>query len=287
LPINYDCEGILAFHRRDPQEVAERVAPRLLQKGLVWEGHPACLTIRFRTRTAVAALSIDGPSGKNDSLKLDKCVRRMLGLTQPIEIFEKAYSNHPQLGQLIARHPGLRFPLTSSPFEAITWAIVAQQISVRAAVALRRKLIQAAGIVHSSGLYCYPDARHIARLTPEMLRAAGFTRTKADALLAITQQVLKRKLHWDVWEEIPPIERIRDQLLEIKGIGPWTVDYALLRGFGWLDGSLHNDVAVRRALQSLLGTGEKVSATEAKAWLDQFSPWRALVAAHLWALNSP
>ena len=35
----------------------------------------------------------------------------------------------------------------------------------------------------------------------------------------------------------------------LKGIGPWTVDYALLRGFARLDGSLHGDAAVRRQLQ--------------------------------------
>ena len=72
------------------------------------------------------------------------------------------------------------------------------------------------------------------------------------------------------------------ELSAIKGIGPWTVHYALLRGFGWLDGSLHGDVAVRNALARLLDV-PSVSQREAEQWLGAFSPWRALVAAHLWA----
>ncbi len=45
------------------------------------------------------------------------------------------------------------------------------------------------------------------------------------------------------------------------------------------------DAAVRRGLQTLLQSSEPISETQASQWLAQFSPWRALVAAHLWALN--
>ncbi len=57
----------------------------------------------------------------------------------------------------------------------------------------------------------------------------------------------------------------------------------LLRGLGWLDGSLHGDVAVRGALQALLDVPERIDEKRARTWLEPFSPWRALVAAHLWA----
>jgi DNA-3-methyladenine glycosylase II len=83
-----------------------------------------------------------------------------------------------------------------------------------------------------------------------------------------------------------PIGEIEAKLQAIRGIGPWTINYTLLRGFGWMDGSLHGDVAVRRALQALLGQAEALSQASTRAWLQAFSPWRALVAAHLWASRS-
>ena len=83
--------------------------------------------------------------------------------------------------------------------------------------------------------------------------------------------------------DAPPVAEIRARLAAIRGIGPWTIEYTLLRGFGHLDGSLHGDVAVRRKLQLLLGREEQISAAETEHWLAQFTPWRALVAAHLWA----
>ena len=91
----------------------------------------------------------------------------------------------------------------------------------------------------------------------------------------------------DAWaQRLPDAEWVRQQLLAVRGIGPWTVNYALLRGFGWLDGSLHGDVAVRRSLQSLLASPEKITEAATQAWLAQVAPWRALVAAPLWAAQS-
>jgi len=207
---------------------------------------------------------------------------RMLGLTQQIDDFERAYRAHPQLGPLIAMNPGLRIPLTATPFEALAWAITGQQISLGAAISLRRRMILAAGVRHSSGLVCHPDARLLSCLTEADLRQAGFSQAKAQTLMILSRMINEHRLPLDAWVDAPPVDTIREQLLAIRGIGPWTVEYTLLRGFGWLDGSLHKDAAVRRSLQALLGSTEKFTIEQTKQWLAPFSPWRALVAAHLW-----
>jgi DNA-3-methyladenine glycosylase II len=286
LPPGFRANDILAFHRRDPLLVAERVEADSLEKGFVWQGRAACLTIRFHSGHADAELAIDAPTTGNHAAALERMVRRMLGLAQRIDDFEQTYRAHPQLGQLIARHPGLRVPLAATPFEALTWAITGQQISVSAAISIRRRLILAAGLKHSGGLSCHPDAAQIARMSEEDLRGAGFSRTKAVTLIALSQRVLENLIPLDAWSDTLPVDEMREQLLLVPGIGPWTVNYALLRGFGWLDGSLHGDVAVRRGLQLLLNRADKVTEEQARRWLADFSPWRALIAAHLWALQS-
>ncbi len=285
LPDNFRRDDILNFHRRDALMVAERVAEDVLHKGLTWNGNPACLSVRFHTRHAAVDLADDGTAGKETDSLLSMA-RRMLGLTQHIEDFEHRYRKHPLLGPLVAGNPGLRVPLTATPFEALTWAITGQQISVSAAVSVRRKLIQSNGLRHTSGLWCYPDARQIAAMDEASLRQAGFSQAKARTLIALSQCIEQNLLPLDAWTEAPPVDVIRAQLLLVRGIGPWTISYALLRGFGHLDGSLHGDVAVRRKMQLLLGSREKVSEQFAQCWLDEFSPWRALVAAHLWAMPS-
>jgi DNA-3-methyladenine glycosylase II len=270
LPANYRIADILAFHRRDPFEVAEKVDAGGFRKGLVWGGAPACLTVRFLAGRIAVELAGEGGAGDGEprhEREFAGFAARMLGLNQRVEAFESRFRDHPLLGPVLARQSGLRVPLTASPFEALSWAITGQQISVAAAVSLRRKLILAAGLRHPCGLFCYPDAPAIAALDMGRLREAGLSASKAAALAELARRVCAK-------------------LLSIRGIGPWTVDYALLRGFGWLDGSLHADAAVRRGLQSLLATAGPISEKQAKAWLADFSPWRALLAAHLWAMSS-
>jgi len=282
LPDDFRVSDVLDFHGRDALAVAELIGVDCLKKGLICEGHAACLSIVFRLGHADVELAIDG-SANSDQDYLENVVRRMLGLNYQIEDFENSFRNHPQIGLLIAQHPGLRVPVSATPFEALTWAITGQQISVGAAVSLRRKLIQVTGVRHSCGLACYPDAECISNLSEEQLCQAGFSTTKAQTLLLLSRKVMENRLPLDAWVSSLPVDEIREHLLRIRGIGPWTINYALLRGFGWLDGSLHGDAAVRRQLQLLLGSTEKLSEDFTMRWLAEFSPWRAQVAAHLWA----
>jgi DNA-3-methyladenine glycosylase II len=286
LPTSFRTNDILDFHRRDAQEIAERVTDTTLHKGMVWHDTPACLFVHFHSDQAEATLHVDGHVKPEHARDVEPMVRRMLGLAQRIDTFEDQYRSHPQLGKLIAQHPGLRAPVAATPFEALTWAITGQQISVNAAMSIRRKLIIATDIIHPEGLLCHPQARQILQLSEDQLRMAGFSTTKAKTLLTLSALVVDDQLPLDAWTQTLPVESIRAKLEAVHGIGPWTVNYALLRGYGWLDGSLHGDAAVRRGLKSLLAAPDKISAEETQNWLAQFSPWRALVAAHLWAAQS-
>ncbi|QKV52331.1 DNA-3-methyladenine glycosylase family protein [Comamonas antarctica] len=282
LPVNFRVHELLAFHARDREALAEQVAADTLRKGLWRQGRPVCLQIDFLPGRARVRWDAEGLPAQ-DVLPL---VQRMLGLTQDIGRFEAQWAAHPLLGPVLQRQSGLRVPLAGTPFEALAWAIMGQQISVAAAVSLRRRLILAADLRHPGGLYCHPQADAVLALGLESLRAAGLSQGKAQSLLAVAEAVRAGRLPLDAWAAAPQlsVEQIRTALLAIKGIGPWTVNYTLLRGFGWLDGSLHGDVAVRRGIERLLQ--EDVDMARAEAWLAPFAPWRALVAAHLWAMQA-
>ncbi len=283
LPTGFRPEDILRFHRRDPEALSEDVTTTGLRKGLLWAGRPACLSLEFTPGVARARLLLDGPPGAEAEAAFKAMLRRMLGLTQDIEAFEATYAGHPVIGALVSRHRGLRVPVAVHPFEALVWAIIGQQISVHAAISIRRRLIKATGLPHSGGLYCHPDAPRLAEASLTTLRAAGLTAAKAATVKSVGVAVCEDRLPLERWTGELPATEASACLLAQRGIGPWTANYTLLRGYGWLDGSLHGDVAVRRSLQKLLGEAEKPDFARTEAWLAGFSPWRALLGAHLWA----
>lgn len=286
LPDDFRVADVLRFYARDSQQLAERVDDNQIYKAVLYQQVPACLGIDFSTNgKASISFNSDAPV-KLSEIELTVWAAHLLGLPQPIATFAQSHAQHPQLGQLLAATPGLRIPQAINPFEAACWAVIGQMISVAAAVSIRRRLIQQHGQTHSSGLICHPDAKTLASLEASDLTPCGLSRSKAASLLLLANETATGNLplqHWSDAAEHAP-EELAAQLLALRGIGPWTVSYILLRGFGLLDGSLHGDVVVRKRLQRLLAQTETPDQRQAAAWLAHFSPYRALVAAHLWAM---
>ena len=285
LPDDYQVAEFLTFHQRDSQQLAERVSHHMLEKGLIWENTPACLTIHFDPARAQAhaqlQLATDQPSTSEQLKHWATWLEYFLGIQQPTADFFQQHHNHPELGALLRQQPGLRVAQTSSPFEAISWAIIGQQISVAAALNVRRRFIELSGEQHPCGLWCYPDAQRVAQRSIDELRSVGLSFNKARAIAQVSQLLNSQTLEFPEQVNAENVEQLRAELLAITGVGPWTVNYTLMRGFAWLDGSLHGDAAVRRYLQVLLKQ-DALTAKQTEQWLQQFSPWRALVAAHLW-----
>ncbi|MEQ5633402.1 DNA-3-methyladenine glycosylase [Providencia manganoxydans] len=286
LPVNFRADDFFAFHLRDRQNIAEIVENNVLRKGILWDNSPAQLIITIDQQMATIKLEVDDSSNIANDQKMIEIGKHMLGLQQAIEQFETQYLSHPIIGQLIQHQQGLRIYQSASAFEALVWAIIGQQISVTAAIAIRRRFIQATGSMHSSGIWCFPNEQQVAATDDDTLRQTGFSAGKIVAIRTLCAAIIDKQIDLSVQLNQNNHQELANQLLNLKGIGPWTVSYALLRGFNYLDGSLHGDVAVRRNLQSLLKMATQPTAKETEKWLTEFSPWRALVAAHLWRSQS-
>ncbi|EKT60928.1 DNA-3-methyladenine glycosylase family protein [Providencia sneebia] len=275
-----------AYHLRDSHSIAEIVEGQSLRKGLLWDGKPAEICIDIKNNNADISLNVDGQDKDLQTQRIIELGNHMLGLQQNVEQFEEQYAAHPLIGPLIKRQQGLRIYQSSSSFEALIWAIIGQQISVTAAVAIRRRFIQAVGTQHSSGIWCFPSEQQVAAVDDEALRLAGLSTSKIAAIRTLCEAIASQHVDLSSSVDNDNVQEFSQQLMSLKGIGPWTVSYALLRGFNYLDGSLHGDVAVRRNLQTLLALEKQPTAKETEKWLDDFSPWRALVGAHLWRSQS-
>ena len=282
LPAGYRRDDVIAFHSRDGEAVAEQVTATGLRKGILLRGSAVVLDVAFTDDAAVCRAEIDGSASGDLQTPLHGALLNILGLRIDPQPFAQLAAADPLLAPLVRINPGLRIVQSASPFEALTWAIIGQQINLSFAIALRRTFILQAGRRHGSGLWCYPEARDVARLSVEDLTSRKFSRAKADTVLRLARLVDEGELSL----ELPPsgdVAAMSQALLAVKGIGPWTVNYALLRGYGYADCSLHGDVAIRAALQKLLGEVTKPDMARTEQWLRQYAPHRTMAAAHLWA----
>ena len=280
LPAGYSPADVIAFHGRDSEGVAEQVTPARIRKGVMLDGVPVVLDIALAPGAAQVGIDADGPLTARARQMIDDALLSTLGLRIDPAPFLAAAADDPLLGPAVRRNPGLRIVQSATVFEALTWAIIGQQINLPFAIALRRTFIMQAGRRHASGLWCYPEPADVARLSADDLTARKFSRSKAATLLRVAQLADSAALPLAPSDDIAHVSAA---LLAVKGIGPWTVNYALLRGYGYPDCSLHGDVAIRSAFQRLLGEDAKPDMARTEALLARYKPHRTMAAAHLWA----
>jgi DNA-3-methyladenine glycosylase II len=284
LPAGYDPAHALAFHGRDAGGPAEQVETARIRKGVLLDGVPVLFDLQLHAGRADC--SVDAGVHEAEPGRVQQVLANMLGLHIAPAAFTRMVEDDALFGPLVRRQPGLRVIQSATVFEALTWAVIGQQINLPFAIALRRSFIEQAGRPHASGLWCYPEAADVARLDIEQLTSRKFSRAKAETLLRLARLAADGELDLEKLMADGDAERAGATLLAVKGIGPWTVNYALLRGYAYQDCSLHGDVAVRSAIGRLLGEDDiakRPGLREAEAFLQAYRPQRTMAAAYCWA----
>ena len=272
LPPGLRVADVLTFHGRDAQSVSERVEGTILHKAFLCEGRASVLTLGFRGKKVHVALA--GASGPAAMAAAHAAALRLLGWQGDPIAFQVA---HPELAM---GREGLRVLLTLDPFEALVWAILGQQVNLAFAYALRRDLIRLVGLPAGQGLIAHPDAARIAALKVEDLQALRCSRRKAEYLLHAATEVAAGRLQL---EERHTATGAARELLALRGCGPWTAQYVLMRGFGFRDCVPVGDAGLTLALQRRFGLAARPGGPETLRLMAAFAPHRSLATFHLWA----
>ncbi|KZN66884.1 DNA-3-methyladenine glycosylase 2 family protein [Pseudoalteromonas luteoviolacea] len=167
---------------------------------------------------------------------------------------------------------GLRLPGIWGLFEAGIRAILGQQVSVQAAKNLVSQLVLTLGEKTSNGRY-FPTPEAIANSELAFLKMPNARR---QTLIRFAQYFCETS------ESAPP-----EEWLKLKGIGPWTVAYAKMRGQSDPDIFLGSDLGVIKALKAQSAAGETSSETSSQPIHtlspDLASPWRSYLTFQLWS----
>jgi AraC family transcriptional regulator of adaptative response / DNA-3-methyladenine glycosylase II len=274
LPAGYRFREVLDFYGRDLESVSEQVFPDEIKKALLLDGRAAMVEIVFGS--SAASVVVDG----GNAFDAHRAVVRMLGLDADASGFERHCADDALLGAVVGRQRGLRIPMTPEPWEALAWAIIGQQISVKAAVVLRRELIAALGRPHRSGLRAHPSAIDVAKTDVGTLRRLKFSRSKAEYLIAAAKAVAGGELDLSGMRDLSAKHAAR-LLRNVRGVGPWTVQYVFLRGFGFADCLPAGDAGLARGLERIAGTRPEAAAVQ--QMMARYAPYRSLATYHVWA----
>lgn len=210
-------------------------------------------------------------------------VRWMLGTDQELASFYALAESDPALAGLARQFPGLHLPRTATLFEALTIAILGQQISASVARTMRTLLIERYGArAEFDGVtyFAFPRPEAILSATPEELRELKLSRSKAEYVRIIAAAALEPG--WDELYELPDDEVVR-RLTALRGVGNWTAQWTLVRGLARPDALPLGDLALRRGVSRLWLQGDAVTDREVSEMAERWRPWRSYATAYLFA----
>jgi DNA-3-methyladenine glycosylase II len=196
-------------------------------------------------------------------------VRAYLGAAFDLAAFAAFAAGEPVLARLLPALRGFRPPLVPDPFETLVTSISAQQISLRAAFAIRNRVIAAFGLP-AGRAYAFPARERLASAAPEELVALGFSRRKAEYVVGLARAELDLESL-----ALLPDEEVVAALRALPGIGVWTAEWFLARHLGRPDAWPAGDLGLRKAVLHFYGE------EDTRAAGDRFPGHRNLAAHYL------
>jgi AraC family transcriptional regulator, regulatory protein of adaptative response / DNA-3-methyladenine glycosylase II len=207
-------------------------------------------------------------------------VRRVFDVAADPQAICTQLAKDPVLAPLVAARPGLRVPGAWDGFELAVRAVLAQHITVAAAVSLAGRLVACYGQPLAEDLETEGLTHVFPR--PEQLAAADLTALTMPRMRAATLAALAAGVVADptVLGAGRSLAECVAQLRALPGLGEWTAQYIAMRELGEPDAFPAGDIGLLRAVTYMGGEGRTSSELLARA--ERWRPWRAYAAQHLW-----
>ncbi len=272
---DYPWQQVLDFFQRRAIEGLEKVQPKGFSRVLCLFDNPVVIHIEKSRKAHHLRLTIANARADQISAVIIH-VRKVLDLNTHHEIVTQWLRKDPLLKKLIKPSDRLALPGAWDAFEYLIRAIIGQQVSVKAAKTLTQRIIDKFGrkvSVHQQTFTQFPTPTTLAKSD---LSGLGLTHRRIDTIQAIA------RIHPDLSlnaSNHSQRQELQQQLLAIKGIGPWTVDYLMMRGFFQPDVWLDTDLGVINAFKQL---DQSIDKKHLKQRAENWSPWRSYAVLALW-----
>ncbi len=289
----YDWPRLLRFFAGRATPGVETVEDGTWRRAIDFLGASGTLAVRRHPRRRCLVVEVEGPVSAH-AAALAAPLARMFDVQADSLAISAHFAVDPWLAPLVAAAPGLRVPGAWSGFELVVRAIVGQQVSVKAATTIVGRLVQRVGKPieghpHSGTAWRFPapadlaaaDLAGIGMPGKRVAALQGFAAAVASGAAVIERDLKKTAEPQGATPDASrDLDAMREALLALPGIGPWTVEYVAMRA--WRDANAWpaTDLVLMQAIAAR--DPALVRATQQRARSDAWRPWRAYAAMHLW-----
>jgi DNA-3-methyladenine glycosylase II len=212
-------------------------------------------------------------------------VREWFDLDRDLRPFYELAKEDPLLGEAVDSFYGLRIIGIPDLFEALCWGILGQQINLAFAYTLKRRLVENFGRrveVNGIAYWIFPTPKELSALSVSDFKNLQITSKKSEYLIGVAQLMAEGKLSKDMLREAANIKEAEKMLVNIRGIGPWTANYVLMRCLRLPSAFPIDDVGLHNAIKLLMGKEKKPNKEELMKFAVNWTNWESYATFYLW-----
>ncbi len=282
-PSDFSFNECLVYLNRSSQEVLHTTGGDSVIKLLNVNHSLVFLKLRSKESAIMAEFPLGKPNKETCNL-ITNYIHEWFDLNRDMTDFYSMTQNDCILTNIVSKHRGLRIVGIPDLFEALTWAVIGQQINLTFAYTLKKRFVEHFGekFEYQGQLYwLYPDCHQIASLDVSHLKKLQFTTRKAEYVIGIARAIVSREITKEALLQ-KDYDGMKNSLMKLRGVGAWTADYVMLRCLRQPQAFPSADIGIHHALRKQLELDQKPTSNYAEELSKKWRDWRAYAAFYLW-----
>ncbi|MED3513803.1 DNA-3-methyladenine glycosidase II [Bacillus subtilis] len=286
LPEIFDMNANLGYLTREKNECMYEIENNIITKVIVI-GKIRCLvqvSVINNKQMVVQFLNDSRPVEQWKREEIVKYIHEWFDLDNDLTSFYEMAKADPLLKMPARKFYGLRVIGIPDLFEALCWGVLGQQINLAFAYSLKKQFVEAFGdSIEWNGkkYWVFPPYERIAQLTPIDLADIKMTVKKSEYIIGIARLMASGELSREKLMKMN-FKDAEKNLIKIRGIGPWTANYVLMRCLRFPTAFPIDDVGLIHSIKILRNMNRKPTKDEILEISFSWKKWESYATFYLW-----
>jgi DNA-3-methyladenine glycosylase II len=286
VPDEFSFEENLKYLSRSSNECLFKIKDKRIYKALSIENEILLIEVSGEDLDSIRIRFVaNPPPPKPIRVAVARYVHDWFDLGRDLRPFYDLAKSDKLLRKAVDSFYGLRTMGIPDLFEALSWGILGQQINLTYAYTLKRRLVEGFGrcVEHEGEAYwVFPAPEDIATLSVSDLEGLRMTVKKCEFLIGVAQLMARGDLTKEQLWNTGNVKVAEKILVQIRGIGPWTANYVLMRCLRFPSAFPIDDVGLHNAIKLQLGTDKKPTKEELMKLSAKWTGWESYATFYLW-----
>ncbi|MGE7951017.1 DNA-3-methyladenine glycosylase family protein [Lysinibacillus xylanilyticus] len=286
LPENFVMNANLGYLTREKNECMFEIENDTITKVIAIGEIRSLVQVSVinNEQMVVQFLNESRPSEKWKREEIVKYIHEWFDLDHDLTPFYEMAKADPLLKMPAQKFYGLRVIGIPDLFEALCWGVLGQQINLAFAYSLKKQFVEGFGdSIEWNGkkYWVFPPYERIAQLTPADLADIKMTVKKSEYIIGIARLMASGELSREKLMNMN-FKDAEKNLIKIRGIGPWTANYVLMRCLRFQTAFPIDDVGLINSIKQLRNMNEKPTKDEILEISFPWKNWESYATFYLW-----